>query len=69
MRFSQKRWKRTAALALVCAMLLPAAAFADEMETETEQQTEEVYEEAKVMYLTDTVRVRSDASAESETVA
>ena len=69
MRHNQKKWTRTVALALAGAMLLSAGVYADEPETETEQQTEEVFAEAKVMYLTDTVRVRSDANADSETVA
>ena len=64
----RKGWKTWVAVGLAAAMM-PFAAFAQESETETELQTEAVYEEAKVMYLTDTVRVRQEANADSETSA
>ena len=61
------RGKKWLALTLACAMLLPTAVFAADKEKESE--TEELYKEEKAMYLTDTVRVRAEANADSETVA
>ena len=66
--------KRMIAGLLVTMMLVTAVsgtswAAQQEPETETEQETEQVYEKETVMFLTDTVRVRAAADAESETVA
>jgi hypothetical protein len=57
------------ALVLAGALLLPAAVQADTPETETEQMTEAVFDKPEVMYLIDTVRVRAEANADSDTIA
>ena len=65
----RKSWRGMTALVLAGALLLPAAVQADTPETETEQMTEAVFDKPEVMYLIDTVRVRAEANADSDTIA
>ncbi len=69
----RKKLFLTAAVLTSCMLFVcPAQAQETESnaaETETEAQTEEVYEEAKVMFTLDTLRVREAPDQESETIA
>ena len=62
-------WRAWVSMTVAVVMLLSVVAFAAESETETESESEKVYRDAKVMFLIDTVRVRAEANADSETVA
>ena len=69
MKAIRRGWKAALAMTTIFTVLLTGVIYPAETETETESQKETIYKEAKVMYLTDTVRVRAGADAESETVA
>ncbi len=71
----RKKTLFTAAVLTTC-MMCVCPGYAQETEsnaaaaeTETEAQTEEVYDEAKVMFTLDTLRVREAPDQESETIA